>query len=137
MTLAALEQTLRMYVDTPERLEELPVVRMLRATPEDVRRRARSFVRRLKAALPGCSAQTVPDVSQVGGGACPLRELPTWVVELDPGDMGAPELERRLRRGEPPVAARIKNDRILLDLRTVAAGETGLLVQAVQAALAS
>jgi L-seryl-tRNA(Ser) seleniumtransferase len=137
MTLAALEQTLRMYVYTPERLEELPVVRMLRAAPEDVRRRARSFVRRLKAALPGCTAQAVPDVSQVGGGACPLRELPTWVVELDPGDMGAPELERRLRRGEPPVAARIKNDRILLDLRTVSAGETGLLVQAVQAALAS
>jgi len=137
MTLAALEQTLRMYVYTPERLGELPVVRMLRAAPEDVRRRARSFVRRLKAAFPGCSAQAVPDVSQVGGGACPLRDLPTWAVELDPGEMGAPELERRLRRGSPAVVARIKNDRILLDLRTVSPGETALLFQAVRAALAS
>jgi len=137
MTLAALEQTLRLYAYTPERLDALPVVSMLRATPEELRRRARSFVRRLRAALPACSVQAVQDVSQVGGGACPLRELPTWVVEIDPGDIGAPELERRLRTGEPPVVARIKNDRILLDMRTVSPAETGLLVQALQSVLAA
>ncbi len=136
MALAALEQTLRMYVYTPERLDEVPVVRMLRAAPEDLRRRARSFVRRLKAALPACGARAVQDVSQVGGGACPLRELPTWAVELDSVDMGAPELERRLRQGRPAVVARIKNDRILLDMRTVAPHETAQLLKAVRAALA-
>ena len=72
----------------------------------------------------------VQDVSQVGGGACPLRELPTWAVELDPGPGGASELEQRLRLGNPAVVARIKSDRILLDMRTVAPGEDELLFQA-------
>jgi len=138
MTLAALEQTLRIYADAPERLETLPVVRMLKVAPEELRRRARRFVRRLQAALPGCTARAVEDVSQVGGGACPLRELPTWAVELESGTGGAPQqLERRLRQGRPPVVARIRHDRVVLDMRTVLPGETDLLFDAVHAALAS
>ena len=77
------------------------------------------------------------DVSQVGGGACPLRELPTWAVELDPGSGGASALEQRLRQGTPPVVARIKSDRILLDMRTVAPGEEELLFQALLTVLSS
>ena len=79
--------------------------------------------------------QAIQDVSQVGGGACPLRELPTWAVELDSGPDGAADLERRLRLGQPSVVARIKNDRILLDMRTVSPGETRLLFQAVRTVL--
>jgi L-seryl-tRNA(Ser) seleniumtransferase len=132
MTLAALEQTLHMYAYAPDRLETLPVVRMLKASAEELYCRAQSFVRRLQDALPGCRVREVQDVSQVGGGACPLRELPTWAVELDPGPDGAAELEQRLRLGNPAVVARIKSDRILLDMRTVAPGEDELLFQALR-----
>ncbi len=135
MVLAALEQTLRMYVSA-NRLEDIPVVRMLNTSSEELRRRARRFVRRLQAAVPGCRVRAIQDVSQVGGGACPLRELPTWAVELDSGPDGAADLERRLRLGQPAVVARIKNDRILLDMRTISPGETRLLFQAVRTVLA-
>jgi L-seryl-tRNA(Ser) seleniumtransferase len=73
--------------------------------------------------------QAVQDVSQVGGGACPLRELTTWVLEIEPGPGGAPGLERRLRGAQPGVVARIKNDRILLDMRTVLPEEIEVLFQ--------
>ncbi len=137
MVLAALEQTLRMYAYAPDRLEALPVVRMLKVSSDDLRRRARRFVRRLQDAVPGCRVQAVQDASQVGGGACPLRELPTWAVELDPGPGGASELEQRLRHGQPSVVARISNDRILFDMRTVLPGETRLLFQALRTVLSS
>jgi len=135
MTLAALEQTLRLYADSPDRLDMLPVVRMLRALPEDLRSRAQGFAARLQDAVPGCRVQAVQDSSQVGGGACPLRELSTWAVELDPGLETATELERRLRRGQPAIVARIKNDRILLDMRTVLPEETEPLFQALRMVL--
>lgn len=135
MTLAALEQTLRMYAFAPDRLDTIPVVRMLKASSEELCSRAQSFVCRLQDALPGCRVRAVQDVSQVGGGACPLRELPTWVVELDPGPGGASELEQRLRLGNPAVVARIKSDRVLLDMRTVAPAEDELLFQALQTVL--
>jgi L-seryl-tRNA(Ser) seleniumtransferase len=135
MVLAALEQTLRMYAYAPERLEALPVVRMLKAAPGELRGRAHRLVRRLQDAVPGCRVQAVQDVSQVGGGACPLRELPTWAVEIDPGRESASEIEQRLRLGRPPVVARIRNERILLDMRTVLPGETGSLFQALRTAL--
>jgi L-seryl-tRNA(Ser) seleniumtransferase len=135
MVLAALEQTLRMYAYAPDRLEALPVVRMLKASSEDLRRRASRLVRRLQDAVPGCRVQAVQDVSQVGGGACPLRELPTWAIELDPGPAGASALERRLRLGQPCVVARIRNDRIVLDMRTVLPGEIKFLFQALRTVL--
>jgi L-seryl-tRNA(Ser) seleniumtransferase len=108
---------------------------MLQAKPEELRRRAQRLVRRLQDAVPGCRVQAVQDVSQIGGGACPLRELPTWALELDPGLESASELERRLRLGRPPVVARIRNDRILLDMRTVLPWETAPLFQALRAVL--
>lgn len=135
MTLAALEQTLRIHADAPERLETLPVFRMLKTTPEELRGRARRFVRRLRSTLPGCAVRAVRECSRVGGGACPLRDLPTWAVEIDPGASGALQLERRLRLGRPAVAARIRRDRVLLDMRTVLPTEAGPLLDAVKAAL--
>ncbi len=135
MVLAALEQTLRMYAYAPDRLEALPVVRMLKASSEELRRRASRLVRCLQDAVPGCRVQAVQDVSQVGGGACPLRELPTWAIELDPGPAGASALERRLRLGQPCVVARIRNDRVVLDMRTVLPGEIKFLFQALRTVL--
>ena len=69
--------------------------------------------------------------SRVGGGALPLEDLPTTLVELRPARLSATALAERLRRGDPPVLAHIQEDRVLLDLRTLGEDETGLLVEAI------
>jgi L-seryl-tRNA(Ser) seleniumtransferase len=63
----------------------------------------------------------------VGGGSAPGSELPTKLVELSSAAMSADQIERHLRSLDPPVIARIHNDRVVLDLRTVLDEETETL----------
>jgi L-seryl-tRNA(Ser) seleniumtransferase len=125
LSLAALEATLRLYLDPESARREIPVLRML---DEDPGPRAR----RLAGAI-GPAAGVVESVAKVGGGALPLLELPGPVVAL----AGSPErLAARLRAGEPPVLGRIEDGRLLLDPRTLGDDEVDLVAAAVRAALA-
>ncbi len=122
----ALETALRLLL--LERWEELPVFRMIRQQPEEIRRRAAHFA----SFLP--DAQVVEGESLLGGGSTPEQSLPTFLIAL-PGD--AAPLERRLRLRVLPVITRIQNERVVLDLRTVSSKEEGLLLDAVRECLAS
>jgi L-seryl-tRNA(Ser) seleniumtransferase len=75
------------------------------------------------------------EISQVGGGALPLQALPTRVVAIRPLKTSAASLEERLRKNQPPVIARVKEEEVLLDLRTVAEEEEPILFEAVRLAL--
>jgi L-seryl-tRNA(Ser) seleniumtransferase len=117
LTLAALEATLYAY-EAGTALQTLPVLRLLTEPLAVVRRRARRLFRRLvPAARSVLGATLVEERAEVGGGALPLVELPTVGVAL--GGRSAEELDRALRAGQPPVIARIVEDRLLLDLKTV------------------
>ena len=70
-------------------------------------------------------------VSEAGGGSLPLQELPTWVVEVRRQGGGTSRLEAALRRYDPPVIARVHEDALVLDPRTVAPDEESRLVDAV------
>jgi L-seryl-tRNA(Ser) seleniumtransferase len=71
----------------------------------------------LVARIPGLRAEILPGNSVAGGGATPEQSIPTWLIAIEcAGVVGA---ERRLRAGEPPVVARIEDQRLILDLRTV------------------
>lgn len=118
LSLAALEATLRLHRDAPE---EIPVLAMLRASREVLQARAE----RLAAAVGG---EVVEGVARVGGGALPLFELPGPVVALADVSLAA-----RLREGDPPVLARVEDDRLLLDPRTLADDELDAVAQAVVA----
>src|SRR5207247_1470603 len=107
LTLAALEGTLRLYLDTPERI---PVLRMLRETAAAVRVRAE----RLATLVGGTVEETV---ARVGGGALPLAELPSFACALE-DSLAAP-----LRTGDPPVVGIIRDGKLLLDCRTLADAE--------------
>jgi L-seryl-tRNA(Ser) seleniumtransferase len=120
----ALESTLRQYLF--DRLEEIPAIRMLAQTEDEIRRRAERF----QARLPKLRSTLVRGESVAGGGSTPDQSLPTWLIAIE-GD--AISVERRLRAGEPPVVARIENHLLVLDLRTVLADEEDLLVSALQA----
>jgi L-seryl-tRNA(Ser) seleniumtransferase len=140
MTLAALEVTLRCYLDQESAIEKIPTLSMLLQEPEKIRDRARKIVQLLKRGLRAAdgaavSINVVEDLSQSGGGA--LAEVPfkTYAVSIVPSGLSVNALESRLRRGNPPVIARIKDDALILDARTVRNKDIGLLVKAVRAAL--
>ena len=137
LTLAALEATLRLYLDREEALREIPVLRMLALTPEAIEARCRALAVALRAALGELLHVTiVAETSMVGGGALPLPELPGFALALPPRDLSCEELALRLRARRPAVLGRLQEGRLLLNLRTVFAEEEEALVRAISAAMA-
>ena len=135
MTLCALEATLEAYRD--ERARELPVPAMLSASAEDLRKKARRLRGRLRrACADGAWSFEVLEVSsRVGGGALPTAAPPSWAVTVSHPGLSPDQLEARLRGASPPVVARIEQDRLLLDVRTVPGQQLALLAAAVAAVL--
>jgi len=118
LTLAALEGTLQLAIDAPG---EIPVVRMLREAPEDVRARATRLAKRV-------GGQVEETVARAGGGSLPVTELPSFACALEE------ELAAPLREGDPPVIAVLRDGRTLLDCRTLSDAEVDEVVAAVEAA---
>jgi L-seryl-tRNA(Ser) seleniumtransferase len=130
---AALEATLSSYL-RERAVEEIPVLRMLALAPEEIRRRAAALVERLSP-LSDLSLGVEEGISRVGGGAAPDTEIPTWVVALRSPTASAESILAALRRHRPPVIARISEDRVLLDLRTIAPEEEAILAEAIKAVI--
>jgi L-seryl-tRNA(Ser) seleniumtransferase len=132
MTLAALEATLRLYLDEARALREVPVLALLGVQLDELKRRAEGLALRLWR-IPGVAARAAEDVAFVGGGSLPDQAMPTWVVEVDAG-LGDCELSARLRHGTPAVLSRVRGGKVVLDVRTVFEGQEAALVEAVTAA---
>ncbi|MDQ6722336.1 MAG: L-seryl-tRNA(Sec) selenium transferase [Candidatus Dormibacteraeota bacterium] len=130
LTLAALEATLKQRLTG--RLEDIPVERMLRVPVEEVRRRAALWSVKLEER--GVPTRLVVGESVVGGGSVPGHGLPTVLVALKGP---ASRFAAALRRGSPPVIARIEKDACCLDPRTVLRGEDETLIDAVEVAARS
>jgi L-seryl-tRNA(Ser) seleniumtransferase len=128
LTLAALEATLRQRL--AGRLDDIPVERMLRMPIEEIRRRAGLWSVKLEER--GVNSSLVPGESAAGGGSLPGHALPTMLIALAGP---ASRLATALRRGDPPVIARIEKDACCLDPRTVLRGEDEQLIDAVEAAV--
>ena len=125
LTYAALEATLTEHA-RGRAAAAVPVVRMLAASVEELDGRARTLAERLEDhALFG--ADIIDGVSTVGGGGAPGSALATRLVRLTPRTHSASRLAERLRGLRPPVIARIEQDRVLLDLRTVPTEQDGRL----------
>jgi L-seryl-tRNA(Ser) seleniumtransferase len=123
----ALGETLRHLL--LEEWDDIPALAMIRQSAAAVRARSEALVRR----VPGLKAEVIEGRSLVGGGATPEQPLPTWLIALaGPNPAG---LEKRLRQSDPPVIARIENDRVVLDLRTVLREEEEELAKALKQAL--
>jgi len=120
----ALEATLRQLL--LERYDEVPALRMIRQMAPEIHARAEAFLKR----LPELRAELIPGESMIGGGATPEQPLPTWLIALTPQDLVA--AEARLRAAEPPVIARLAENRLLIDLRTVFVEEEAELARALQ-----
>ena len=134
LTLAALEATLHLYFDPQRALAEIPALRSLALSAPDLRRRCRRLQQRIRKVCGAALAvEVVAATSTVGGGALPLTELEGYALALVPQSGSVTQLATRLRNGELPVVGRLHEDRLLLDPRTLASGEEGLLVAALAA----
>jgi len=136
LTIAALEVTLKAYHRGA--IDEIPALRMIRMPQAEIAERATQFVERLRAALPADVSVEMRDGSSViGGGSTPDQQLPTKLIVLRSERHSAATLEERLRKsgGGVPVIARIEDDRLVLDLRTVFADEEPALATALVQAM--
>jgi L-seryl-tRNA(Ser) seleniumtransferase len=130
LTYAALEATLLAYVKGDA--EAIPSVRMIRMTREEIGKRANAAVGKMHG-VPGLRAEVIEGESVIGGGAAPSAVLPTRLIALAVGGSSADELQARLRRADPPIVARVQDDRVVLDLRTVFPEQDEVVIAAVRA----
>jgi L-seryl-tRNA(Ser) seleniumtransferase len=134
LTLAGMAATLALYQEPAEAVRAIPVLAMLTVSPEDLAGRA---TRLATLCPPAVHPRTMPGESAVGGGAFPGAVLPTTLVALDAGSLGPDGLALRLRLGTPPVVARVAENRVLLDPRTLPEDSLHLVARAVESALLS
>jgi L-seryl-tRNA(Ser) seleniumtransferase len=128
MTVGALSATLLEYLDTEEVWGKVPALRMLTEPAESVKRRAARLKRILDRNGPeGLEYSVVADMSRAGGGTLPTAEIPTYCLSLSHARLSAAALDEMLRKANPPVIGRIKEDRLLLDMRTVDDAELSLI----------
>jgi len=137
LTLSALEATLGLFLDEQAALAEVPTLAMIRRGLAEIGQQAKRIAEAVARAVPGAAVTVVDGLSQVGSGSLPSQDLPTRLVAIDPGSISPDEFARRLRRGQPPVFARIQNDQVLFDPRTVLEGEEAALVAAIIESLRS
>jgi L-seryl-tRNA(Ser) seleniumtransferase len=132
LTLAALVATLELYRDGRAETE-LPVWRMIAATPTALAKRARAVAAQL--ASGGVDGDVIETQSTIGGGSLPEETQPSRAIAIGTRHGRANEILAGLRAADPPIVARIVDDRAALDLRSVAPEDDGMLARAVTAAL--
>lgn len=119
LTLAALQATLELYFDPQTALSSIPTLRMMMASPPALRSKARRLSQLIRKRAPRVEVRLREDDSRVGGGALPLLELPTWSVGVKLPGVSAQRLAKALRGGDPPIVARVSQEELLLDPRTI------------------
>ena len=137
LTTAALEVTLGAYLRAA--WDELPALRMIRSSAQEVKRRSENLLRELRPELPldEVEMEIVDGSSLAGGGSTPAQALPTKLIRLASARYSAAQLEQRLRRAPAGISviARVEDDKLILDLRTVFPEQEPLLVKTLAAAL--
>jgi L-seryl-tRNA(Ser) seleniumtransferase len=137
LTIAALEVTLNAYLRSA--WNEIPAQRMIRMTAQELQQRAENFLRHMHTLLPSSDAkmEIADGFSLAGGGSTPDQSLPSKVIRVSSQKYAAAKLEQRLRRPANGVSviARVEEDRVILDLRTVFPEQEPLLATSLASAL--
>jgi L-seryl-tRNA(Ser) seleniumtransferase len=137
LTIAALEATLGAYLRAA--WDEIPAMRMIRMTPQELKRRAENFIRELRPELPldEVEIEITDGTSLAGGGSTPAQSLPSKVIRIASARYSATKLEQRLRRAPAGISVivRVEDDRLVLDLRTVLPEQEPLLIKTLSTAL--
>jgi L-seryl-tRNA(Ser) seleniumtransferase len=130
LSLAALSATLRSYLDLNRAIKENPTLYMITKPIKELKREATKIARKLAEFKKQLEVSVEREVSRAGGGSLPLADLPTYVVSIKPKALSINKLETSLRSYNPPIIVRIKEDKILIDPRTLQKGEEKIIYQA-------
>jgi len=129
LTLAALEATLRLFLEPETLLEKHRLMSLLTAPLDGIRRRAESLAQEIAASCANwLSAEAQSGESEIGGGSLAGYPIPTVVVRLRPKAISPDDLAARLRQASPPIFTRVQEGCVVLDVRTMLASEEKLIV---------
>jgi L-seryl-tRNA(Ser) seleniumtransferase len=126
---AALEATLLAYIK--QDYDSIPALRMMTLSSSDIGQRAEAVAAHLRSTR--LLMRVIDGESLIGGGAAPSALLPTQILAITCPGLSADELSAQLRQGDPPVVARVEEERVLLDLRTVFPEQDDVIVTALTA----
>jgi L-seryl-tRNA(Ser) seleniumtransferase len=130
LTFAALEATLRLFLDLKLAQQRVPSLEMILRKPDDLKVAAEAMASQLGGAQIQASISISPGFSQTGSGSLPDQNLPTTLLVIVPQTMSAQDLAEKLRQYRTPVIARIQNEQVLLDPRTLLKGEDETVLRA-------
>lgn len=122
-TIAALEATFREYRDEERAVKNIPVLRMITTPVNEVRERAQAVCEALKRAGVKERVEVQKSRAMLGGGSMPTEEIPSYAVTVMPKSESCEALAARMRSLPVPIIVHIKNDRVILDMRTVSEEE--------------
>lgn len=134
ITLSVLESTLMLFLDDQRACQEVPTLRLVSRPLADIETQARQIADAIAPAVPNGRVEVIDGFSQMGSGSLPGHDLPTKLVAVE-APQGAERLAWKLRHHTPPVFARIAKARVLIDPRTLLAGEESTLIEALKKAL--
>jgi len=137
LVLAALEETLRHYLEADTVFDKVPALTAISRKVEQLEPRARRIASAItQAAGPALEVEAGTDESQAGGGSLPSSRLKTSVIRISSKKHSPDEITARLRGADIPIIARIAEDKVIIDLRTVQPSEDETLARQVVTALA-
>lgn len=119
LTLAALEGTLKYYLDEETAVKDIPTLNMILSPKEEHKKRAQRLKNKIQKTVKGLDIIVDSDYSMVGGGSMPTEKIPTYILKIKSKTISAKQLEKLLRNNITPIIVRIFEDNIIMDLRTI------------------
>lgn len=129
MTIAALEATLRIYLDEKDAIENIPTLKMITCKLEELDKKADLLLHKILNLNIDAAVEKQKDVSQVGGGSMPLEKLDTYTIAIKPNKFSVSYLEKTLRNSESHIIGRINEDKYILDVRTIEENEFDFIIK--------
>lgn len=132
-TLSALELTLRYYLDEKKALENIPTLRMLTMTMEELNKKSEDLLIKINKSIDSLDIELSieDDYSEVGGGSLPLEKLPTKCIVINIKNHSTQEFENNLRSFNIPIITRLYKDKIYLDLRTIKEEDYDIIIDGI------
>ncbi|WP_442970749.1 L-seryl-tRNA(Sec) selenium transferase [Romboutsia sp. CE17] len=135
ITIAALEATFRLYLDEKKAVKEIPTLRMLTYSLDELKDRAKKFLDMLNKLKLNIDIKLEEGFSQVGGGSMPIERMNTYLISLRPNNISVSSLEEKLRLSNSHIIGRISEDRYLLDVRTIFDNQFEIIAKEIKNAL--
>ena len=135
LTICALEATLRMYLDEEKARENIPTLKMLTYTMEELEIKANTLFKKIETLNLNATIKIEDGLSQVGGGSMPLETMKSKVIAITPNEINVSTLEKKLRLSDSHIIARVYDNKYVLDTRTIFEDEFDIVVKELSNAL--